>query len=349
MFLRAHLLLQQVHLENVGGRLGHGDDVRAKRLRSDLGDDAESVEGLLHLRRAVELHVAVEQRPVGDELVRQPLHLGFLRPRAVRAQPEMTRDRLHDLLVAGRLLADVKLDQVDPEALHTADEVLKRAVGQELLPALLQRLVHDFEGLDEVSRAAVHLALLERGLFAAGEGLGVLDGALQDHAHDHQHLAVGLLEGLFGAVEVPVLGLLLSVLAAAVAGEHIILLVDREPLAHLVGGLAVDGERPEERLDLRVVELAGAHLGQVEDALGDVVRHERVAVTVAAHPGSEGEEAAVDRQRVRSDLLQRVVHSVVVLRHSLPDALLDDREAIARLVLGRRLVPAHRVGLPDAE
>ena len=87
----------------------------------------------------------------------------------------------------------------------------------------------------------------------------------------------------------------------------------------------------------------------VHDAPRDLMRHERVAIAIPSHPGAKRDELAVDGQSRLSNAVQSVVNGHVVLRHRIPQRLLDHAQPIAGLVLRGGLVGAHVIGAPDGK
>ena len=87
----------------------------------------------------------------------------------------------------------------------------------------------------------------------------------------------------------------------------------------------------------------------VHDAPRDLMRHERVAIAIPSHPGAKRDELAVDGQSGLSNAVKSVVNRHVVLRHRIPQRLLDHAEPIAGLVFRGRLVGAHVICAPDGK
>mmetsp|Transcript_74812 Transcript_74812/g.200562 ORF Transcript_74812/g.200562 Transcript_74812/m.200562 type:complete len:395 (-) Transcript_74812:231-1415(-) len=252
----------------------------------------------------------------------------------------MARHCVQDLLVALGLLPDVEPAEAQPKAVHPPQHVPQPPLGQDAIPALMQRLVHERQVFCQLLRSRVRLLSVCRHPAPFREGCGVADCGLQPVAHVLQEPTVVLLLFVLGRVAP-------RILPQSPGGADALSLA--QEVLHGVRAGPRHRQLPAQIVHLAEVQLSGAHASEVYDAFGEGSRDERVAVPVAAHPGAQGEEGAVDGQRRLADDVERVVHLVVVRRQRFPEALLDHGEPVPSLVLGVGLVAPHRVGAPDAQ
>mmetsp|Transcript_85645 Transcript_85645/g.105126 ORF Transcript_85645/g.105126 Transcript_85645/m.105126 type:complete len:329 (+) Transcript_85645:1125-2111(+) len=119
-------------------------------------------------------------------------------------------------------------------------------------------------------------------------------------------------------------------------------------LSHLVVHLALHTEFIEQLVDLTVVELHDAPAQQGDHLLGDLPGDVGIAIAVAAHPAAHFQQGGIEGQLCGTDAPQATVQAPVVLRHGLPDRLLNDQHAIASLTFRCGPRAAHGVGSPAA-
>ena len=114
--LDARRLLQQAHREDIRGVVRHRDHVGAHALDRQLRDDGEGVEDLLDGGLARQL-VEDEERPIGGELLLDPLALLLLSPLEKRAEAEVAGDRVERLGVPLAFLSAVEAGEREAEVL----------------------------------------------------------------------------------------------------------------------------------------------------------------------------------------------------------------------------------------
>ena len=100
-----------------------------------------------------------------------------------------------------------------------------------------------------------------------------------------------------------------------------------DDLTQLVGG-GRNRELRAERIDLARVQVSGRPSRHPGGLAGDLRRDVRIAVAIAADPGSEAQRRGVERQR----LAERPIDLPQVARQRLPQRLLEHREAAADFI-----------------
>mmetsp|Transcript_9691 Transcript_9691/g.23868 ORF Transcript_9691/g.23868 Transcript_9691/m.23868 type:complete len:236 (+) Transcript_9691:1754-2461(+) len=234
--------------------------------------------------------------------------------------------------MAGTLLANVEASKGEAEAVDAPQEILEPPLSEDAISALVKRIVDDKHVACKLLRSRVRKKPGHggRGL-ASGDVACVGDCLCEAVADVQQQLAVGLARVLVGIL--PVHGRhrhhLLDHRSTRSLSRHIRLACDVvELLLERLGASRSNGEVPQQLVNLTPVELCCPPLAQVYHSPRQLRRHKGVAVTVAAHPRPQSQEATVDGQGGLANLLEGIVHRMVVLRKSLPDALLNNRQPV---------------------
>ena len=156
--------------------------------------------------------------------------------------------------------------------------------------------------------------------------------------------AVGLLGGN-GAPEVAVVAALAHLVHVAV--RLLVRLVQDGARTRREGGRAPPhGQREDELLDLREVQVDRGHACQVHDVARALRGDVGVAVAVAAHPRREAHDRVVKRDPGQTLVLQRRVNALAELRVPREDGVVEVRQARAHLILRLRGVAADLVRAP---
>mmetsp|Transcript_17779 Transcript_17779/g.36700 ORF Transcript_17779/g.36700 Transcript_17779/m.36700 type:complete len:642 (+) Transcript_17779:975-2900(+) len=347
--LHAADLLQQAHSQDIRSSPGHGNAVGAQGLDGQLRDGL--VGGQDFLNDVAAFEIVGQEGPLRFDLLHEPVAFLLLGPRSVFPQAQELRDRLQSLGVTVTFLAHVQASHADAEGADTADEIQESAVGHGLIATLDQGAVDDLQWPSQLVHGGENL-LLEVWLRVAAHVHG-LHGLLRSPAapsQGHQKPPVGLVGG-HARVEVPMHTAAL-VRAANLASGH------RRGRPHaadsldlplkLLAGLTRHAQLVEQLIHLAVVQLNDAPAKQRHHLLGRLPRHIGIAITISSHPAAQLQNRRTVRKLRLANSPQAAVDAAVVLRHRLPDSVLDDQHAIARFSLRSGPGASHRVRAPAA-
>ena len=259
--------------------LGARDDVGLDRARvapaQQLAERPERAHDLLG-RRAEPAQVGGDQRPPLRDLAGEQRGPFGWRERPVGlVDPECGQDLADRGAVAGGVLADVELREVEAEHLDLPDRVVELGGGHEVAVDLAERLLSHPQLVEQLVRRAV---------------AGVVSLARRAHARGEQREVAPV--GLLRVAREGPRRLLRKALGQPRQRVRQLLRAPHEPLAQR--------HALREQLDpaLEQVQAGGAH--HLERLRGDRRGDARVAVAVAAHPRAERQ------QRRHADLLAGV-------------------------------------------
>ena len=244
------------------------------------------------------------------------------------------------------LLSYVQLHQTHAEVVHLPDQVQQEPVRDVHVAHLPERVVARHERFQELLFGANHTLVrgVERVSLAGDHLLQRLACVVQLVAHLREDHAVGFFEG-DGAPEVAVVAALAHLVHVAV--RLLVRLVQDGARARREGGRAPPhGQREDQLLDLREVQVDRGDARQVHDVARALGGDVGVAVAVAAHPRREAHDRVVEGDPGQTLVLQRGVDALAELRVPREDGVVEVRQARAHLVLRLRGVAADLVRAP---
>ncbi len=248
----------------------------------------------------------------------------------------LAREQLGDRLgVAGGLLPDVQMHQVEAEALREPDQVLQGTGGGVGVAVVDERVADQIEVGEKVPVAPVALGQLV--VMAAGDArLDPRQVGLQPMGHDGELAPVRLVD----------------VAPQALAhGVEPVVFVRLEAVHELGGGLAQPermAEHPPQGSDAREIRLQHQLMVHAHRQLRGLRLDEGVAVPVTADPGTKADEARHPNPAIRPvDPPHRPLQLTVDVRHRVEQGLAKEIEPLAHLVGDLGLVHPHLVGLPQ--
>ncbi len=309
--------LQRVNGQDVRWAFGHRDHVGAERPWRDRRSRAERLEHVAHVRLE---SVCQFERPgdrsaaYRDLLAQEPLSV-FLVPGGVCAESLLLGDGVERLGVSRRFLAQVEPHEGETETREPALDIEQSAVGQDTGTRVLERPPAQLERLGKVLDAPAH----------------PLGRRAVRHLPLQHQFDSGARRAQPGA-EVTEQG---AVRFSGVADP-------RPQLRARVAERKLRSECPQ----LSEVQVRRHPTGQQRSLYGDLRRHVRVAVAIAAHPRAEADRRRIPRQVLADRLVQGAVQRPEIGGHRVPERLLEHHEPPPHFVQRCRLGVVHFVSFP---
>ncbi len=283
-----------MNAQHVGRGLRHGDHIGGHRSFRGIHDRFTGVE---HFAGVIAwLPIARQQRALGVQLADQErLFVGF-GPAFIVANAEITGQLAQRFGMTGAFLTDVDTHQRHAETLHAAQSVEQFAIGNDAHPAGLKRFITGVQRFPE-------LFVLAQQTFRLRQALA-FQARFQPGLRGHQ-----LTAQFFHQETVRLTGTFFTGQRAQF----------RRRFYHRQLG--------DQHLNIFQEQIGCFPAAQQQDVTGDFRRHVRVAVAVAAHPGSEANRHKVDRQAIAQIFFQLFVQLAQVVWHPFPQAVFHHRKA----------------------
>eukprot|EP00123_Amoebidium_parasiticum_P017222 comp23757_c1_seq1/m.41118 comp23757_c1_seq1/g.41118 ORF comp23757_c1_seq1/g.41118 comp23757_c1_seq1/m.41118 type:complete len:421 (+) comp23757_c1_seq1:571-1833(+) len=328
-----------MHTENVGGVVGHTDDVGTKAAWVLLGHGLECSK---HFQRILVLNliVAGQKGAPAAQLLDEERLLFFLRPLQVAAKTKQLGDFIHKLRMPIRLLPDIKLDHGQTKALEPTNQIQQTARCNDPVTNSRQRPPAEKKGLHQLVYALDEIGglLLVPLLLVVQQLLVVCACGLQVLPQPNQDVPVGLIVRQLAVAEVQT-GL------AGIFGRHGA--SSSHSLPNLLTALG-HAQLKQQPVDLLVVQVRSTPLVENQHLLRNLVRNKRVSISVTTNPRAKCDDGGVWGQGGLANSVQGHIHCAHELGQSHPKILLQNSKTASSLVIQCGLDAAHCLRPPNS-